>query len=743
MKSGIIEQDPRSTSRSMRLAMQGDVIRGLVELITNSDDSYIRLEQQGKDVDGGKIDISYKKLGQQAVFTVRDNAEGMSGQELEYSFTIRGSATSGLLENIPVRGYFGHGAKDVLATMLNGEIISFKDNVATKCNLYISGNEPRYDLEDSVPATGALRSQHQIDGNGTVVYFTADKATIGSPVPRFKTVRTLLCNNYLLRNIMTNSARTITLTDSVNHKVYPLSYTLPLGAEVNTSEFEIKYGSYNPMTVQVSIWRADDDLTQSGMDRVGGLCIVDEHSVVLDCSLFRYDHEPLANHIFGTVTINGFRQLLQDEIPVLDDRRTGLAKQHGFCISVIQELEKLIKDQVDLEERRRQKEREELRDPEEQKRYKTAMDILNEIAKAEVEDTVNLSRLSENEDIYPTDGFCIYPPYAEISTGKKYSFEIRYDTKVIRPGTVLTIAVTNPKIKISSPTVSIPKDEPLGINSKFLRVEGLEPQNEGILSASSGNRRTEAKILVLAEKDLKSILYEEGLLFQPESITLRPNQPKTIHLLVYTKIIGTGEVIRITSDNDAVHTGVDSMIVNEAIAERHIVRYGLEIWGLGHGQDAIITAEYQDALALLDVRTRSKDDKPKKGPQGMFSEPEFIFEENPLQPTNFSKEKGKVMIYVNFPTVLPYLGPEREFAQSLVSQVFVANTVMDRCFNAIASRKVETTGMVLSPETKPYTISKFMNELLKEYGAKVQKALVDQAFLKEHLKASLQADVRW
>jgi hypothetical protein len=39
---GIIEVDPRHTIRRMKTGMQGDVIRALVELITNSDDSYIR-----------------------------------------------------------------------------------------------------------------------------------------------------------------------------------------------------------------------------------------------------------------------------------------------------------------------------------------------------------------------------------------------------------------------------------------------------------------------------------------------------------------------------------------------------------------------------------------------------------------------------------------------------------------------------------------------------------------------------
>jgi len=57
---GIIEVDPRHTIRRMKTGMQGNVIRALVELITNSDDSYIRMEEKGE-IREGKIEIEYGK----------------------------------------------------------------------------------------------------------------------------------------------------------------------------------------------------------------------------------------------------------------------------------------------------------------------------------------------------------------------------------------------------------------------------------------------------------------------------------------------------------------------------------------------------------------------------------------------------------------------------------------------------------------------------------------------------------
>jgi len=75
MVRGIIKADDRHTVRRIKTAMQGNVIRALVELITNADDSYIRLEDEAKA--SGTIEILYKKDGYRGLFAVRDFAEGM------------------------------------------------------------------------------------------------------------------------------------------------------------------------------------------------------------------------------------------------------------------------------------------------------------------------------------------------------------------------------------------------------------------------------------------------------------------------------------------------------------------------------------------------------------------------------------------------------------------------------------------------------------------------------------------
>src|SRR5665647_25774 len=148
MKEGVIKAANRHVVRRMRNAMQGDVIRALVELITNGDDSYSRLADAGPSVEH-RIDVNYGKDGYNGIFAVRDFAEGMSYAQVDENFTTYGAPTSGLSAGKSVRGYFGEGAKDCLATMRDGHIGTFKDGQFVECRLFIDAatQEPRYQIE--------------------------------------------------------------------------------------------------------------------------------------------------------------------------------------------------------------------------------------------------------------------------------------------------------------------------------------------------------------------------------------------------------------------------------------------------------------------------------------------------------------------------------------------------------------------------------------------------------------------
>src|SRR3989337_2032919 len=99
----IVDQMAKATIKSL--------IDAVVELITNSDDSYRRFE--GRHNLFGKIEVfvSREKGGRCKEFKVLDHAEGMTREELEKAAEFAGEA-SGFERGRSVRGFFGRGLKE-------------------------------------------------------------------------------------------------------------------------------------------------------------------------------------------------------------------------------------------------------------------------------------------------------------------------------------------------------------------------------------------------------------------------------------------------------------------------------------------------------------------------------------------------------------------------------------------------------------------------------------------------------
>ncbi len=724
MEQGIIEVDPRHTVRRIKIAMQGNAIRALVELITNADDSYIRLEE-GQQESKGEIDIIYKKDGYCGIFAVRDYAEGMSIEDVRNNFKRYGAATSGLKTGKGVRGYFGQGAKEALAGMVEGRICTFKDKQFVECKIFIRDDEPRYEISDSMSGTNRIRSEHGIYANGTIAYFKADPQKSGCKVPRLDTVHQQLANNAFLRKIMTSPRRKIFLLDADTEERRQIRYTMPRGKEIMNQDFIISYGKYGNFPIHFVLFRADKELIQTGDDRDGGLLLVDDKNAVLGISLFKYDNEPLAARFFGEVRIDRFRELLKKEEAVLNEERDGLTARHPFCQKFIAEIERRLELNVQEEKARKQREEQSKFDREETNRYRKAFSILNKIAEEEAEEIINLGQDLTKEEELPPNGFCLYPSSAEITVGKRYNFELRVNTKVVNRGSNVKIVSSNPQIRVITTETKLSVDdkgESGDILHKYITIEGLEPNMDGVITASVGNKLSQARVHVVVPE--KEFLYDDqGMVFSPGNITLRPNQARKVSLFVYIKMIEGGSEIKISSNNDTVHVSKEKIIINEYDAIKNVAKYEIEVWGDGPGQDAWITAEFDPAhVALLEVKVRSKEPEDEKNRQGMFSDPDFDVEtQQPLLRSSYSKTTGKITIYIHFPSVKHYLGENNQYRKTLVGQVFIADLVSERCFWEIAREKVEKSGVLIRAEGKWDKIQREANELSRKYGKKYMR----------------------
>jgi len=728
MKEFDIPADQRLIARQVRAATQGDAIRALLELIINSDDSYSCLEEKGIPNEG-LIEVLYEKEGRCGHFSVRDAAEGMSYDEVSAAFEKYGAATSGFKEGKSVTGFFGTGAKNALAGMTDGRICTFQNNAFCEIRIFLRDDRLRGELEDPQPATESLRSRHGIAGNGTVADFLADPGK-GQKVPRFDTVYENLANHWRLRKIMTNPSRKVLLVDLAEKKKRRrLRYTMPKGEERINQQFTVPCEDYGEFPIRPSILRAESELRQEGDDRPGGLLIIDDVGAVLDMSLFKYDREPLAARFFGEVIFGRFREILKREEPVLDEKREGLNRSHPICKAVIAEIEKRIQLLVQ-EESQRQREARSRIDDEERTRYRGAFKILNEIAEAEAEEVHNLGQDLSAKIEPPSNGFCLYPDSAHVTVGKRYSFEVRIDTERFGPGTLVRMTSSTPKLQIvGNAEFKVARAAERGIMRRFVTVQGTEVVTRAILQAAIGKQTAEATVFVEPKKEENEDLFKYGLVFRPESLTVRMNRTRRALLRVYAKVIEGGSKIALRSDHDSVHVWPEEVVVNEADTQRHVAEYEVEVWGDEPDVTAIVTAECEDRGAPLEVNVRMEEEKERHRGQGkFFAEPHFDQEDSePLQRTSYSRETGCITIYANFPSIRFYLGENLRHKKSLAAQVLVADLIAERCFFEMARDKKRE--VAISPEALPERIQRDAQEFSKKYGMRVHKALVDPALI--------------
>jgi len=738
-----IPADQRLIARLVRAGIQGDTIRALLELIINSDDSYRRLDEN-KIPHEGLIEVLYEKDGVCGHFSVRDAAEGMSHDGIRAAFEKYGAATSGFKDGKSVSGFFGTGAKNALAGMTDGRICTFKNNASCKLRIFLHDNCLKGELEDPQAATEKLRSRHGIVGDGTLADFLADPGK-GQKVPRFDTVHENLANHWRLRKIMTNPRRKVLLVDvAEKQKRRRLRYTMPRGEERINQQFTVPCEDYGEFPIRLSILRAESELRQEGDDRPGGLLIIDEEEAVLDMSLFKYDREPLAARLFGEVTFGRFRELLAREEPALDEKREGLNRSHPVCKAVIAEIEKRIEVLVQ-EESRRQKEARSSIDDEERTRYRQAFKILNEIAEAEAEEVHNLGQDPSAKIEPPPDGFCLYPDSAHVTVGKRYNFEVRIDTQKFGPGTLVRMGSSTPKLQIiGNAEFKVVKVADRGIMRRFVTVQGVEVGTRAILQAAIGKQTAQATVFVEPEGEENKYLFKDGLVFRPESLTVRMNRTRRALLRVYVKVIEGGSKIALKSDHDSIHLWPEEVVVNESDARRHVAEYEVEISGDEPDVTAIVTAECEDRGAILEVKVRMEEEKERpKGQEGMFSgEPYFDQEEaEPLQRISYSLETGKTTIYANFPSIRFYLGENLRHKKTLAAQVLLADLIAERCFFEIA--RLKKREVAISPDALRDRIQRDAQELSKKHGMRMHKALVDPTLLQKDQAGAGGADIVW
>lgn len=417
------------------------LIDAIVELVTNSDDSYKRLEQKGVEV-VGKIIIRTRRLkyGKCKKLEVIDFAEGMDKEQLKESLRFAGEA-SGFWEGKSVRGFFGRGLKEAILALGRGEIYTIKDDKLSKAILWKEGNKPKYrpPKESHTPNKEEREKIGIMEGNGTVIRITVTNEKI--KCPDYKTFLPQATNHYALRDINSAINREVILVFESPEKhrkdTYLISYKTPKGKMIFDGSIKIPdYGD----DVEIRIYESDEGLESpynNPFARAG--LLIKTSGAILDNQLFKYEHEKAGCFFFGEVLWPNMAERLRKEESLLNLNRVGIEWEQEICQFLQKKIEEI--SEPFLEEKRKQFEVKPITAPSEKinKLNRAICSLLNRLAKK------HFSELPP--DIGPgekIEELTIKPPYANIEIDKERIFS------VYAPISILDIGARPYKIEVES-----------------------------------------------------------------------------------------------------------------------------------------------------------------------------------------------------------------------------------------------------------------------------------------------------
>lgn len=302
------------------------VEKALVELITNSDDSYGRQEECDIAVTG-RILVHYERHQRGAMLSVADQAEGMRFEQIREILNYGGAHSPLSRGGRGGRGYFGRGLKQAIYGLGYGWIESIRDGRYTRIDLFRDedGSYLYDDGNGDRPATIQDYDRLDIIDSGTRVAIVIDNPQVS--ISYYPSVLQSVANNVYLRDLLNRRAvelasvqrgKTVEHSGRI-HFVEPPSELL-LGPD-EPGSFVFQQQAF-PFTLTLK--RAlDTELTPRGDERTNGL-LVQSDMAVLDCQLFEFENQLGTEYLFGKVSCPELIARLAQGTAIISDEREGL-----------------------------------------------------------------------------------------------------------------------------------------------------------------------------------------------------------------------------------------------------------------------------------------------------------------------------------------------------------------------------------------------------------------------------------
>jgi hypothetical protein len=563
---GQVERTPRAFQQDAWAAMRGDIVRALVEYVTNADDSYALTKPKGTK---GRIlvEVEHRRGDEPWDARIRDRAGGMTLQEMREKIGKQGVRVSGFAEGKAVRGNLGLGSKDP-ACFGKVTFESVKDGIYAWFAIDSEGE--RTAIAKPVRATKEMRDQLGVPANGTVVTIH-----VTQPVscPRHESLKQILGAHVLLRDIMQDDDRDLFLLHANNPKAKPerLRYEPPR-TTTRVDKKNVELPGYKGAYADLVIAESDEPFPDEGRrssTRQAGILIKGRRGIY-EATLFDFEGNPYALAFTGSITCadidriadeyderaeKHLKQILDNPQPIISRQRDGLAEDHPLYRAIRRLVEAELGPLV-IEREKKVKER--TRQIESAKTTRLLSQLAKEAAKF-------MQETAEDEEIdlppgkigqEPAPPLAIVPGAIELALGNDRTITVMAAKAGMDPDAELEVELTfAPPGVVSSASDRVrigPSRRRDDVLTGTTRLSAGASVGATMLNARIGLRTADCAIDVIEPTAPPEPIPPAALEFERPRYRLVLNKPKTVLIRAPLGAYAEGAVIQVNSTTSGI-----------------------------------------------------------------------------------------------------------------------------------------------------------------------------------------------
>jgi hypothetical protein len=663
--------------------MKSDIVRALIETLTNSDDAY------GEATGKIRVEVEHRH-GPWSVIT-RDRAKGMTAERMKEAIEGLGGRTSGFESGEDVRGNLGRGAKDLAAF---GEV-----HFESVCE----GRYARMILEETGDTRLAERSATKEDrerlgiprGNGTVVTMHVRE---NIRCPRHAKLKEKLSTHFQLRDILSDPRREVTLVEGNRGSSETLRYSYPALAVAYSEELSID--GYPEATAVLTVYRNperfDDPPSHAG--RPGGLLLKGRRAIY-ENTYFRFENNPYAGWFSGTVECRHIDELASEydrrflarepqessnNVPIITRNRDGLEHNHPFYKALATAVEGPLGELVTAEEERARGE-----GVHETARLRRALDVLGrDLARLIDEDL----REIDEEGLSPEQGGEAPPlrlvpeqVIAYMGEDKTVTVQVRVDLEAVEavaevePGGVVEL--------VDGPTVILaPHRRRPDLLTGQVHLRPLVPDADTLLTLSCEGHTAVALIETRPQAEIIEIEVAppEDLTFERDSYRLTWTKKRKLRVVAPVELVDAeGKNLRVTSSDPGV-TVLGGSFSIEFDDNVEFYSTTVEVEARTLGSRAVLRAELGAASATCNAVVTRDEETPNLHIR-------FVDEDQGSSRAVVVVEDGQRVMKImgRHPAMQRYLGPAPEFPhqERSLTQAILAEILAGEATRMVMEKK--------------------------------------------------------